>query len=132
MNTSGYSRIPVYDGEIDNIVGIVLAKNVLDFFVEGVLSDYLTAAIVTGATDDDDDESGEEDGSNAARNEENDDGVEEKVKTQEDTKADANDDDSGDEVEEEDDPFLKAIGGADKLLTGEAYQKALLEKAGEV
>lgn len=37
VRESGYSRIPVYDGEIDNIVGIVLAKNVLDFFVNGVL-----------------------------------------------------------------------------------------------
>ena len=82
--------------------------------------------------EEDNDESGEEDGSNAAENEKNDDDVEEKVGMQKDTKADANDDDSGDEVEEEDDPFLKAIGGADKLLTGEAYQKALLEKAGEV
>ena len=44
VRESGYSRIPVYDGEIDNIIGIVLAKNVLDFFVEGVLSDYVTAA----------------------------------------------------------------------------------------
>jgi len=35
----GYSLIPVYDGEIDNIVGIVLAKTVLDFFVKGVLVD---------------------------------------------------------------------------------------------
>ena len=33
VRESGYSRIPVYDGEIDNIVGIVLAKDVLDFFV---------------------------------------------------------------------------------------------------
>jgi len=39
VRESGYSRIPVYDGEIDNIVGIVLAKNVLDFFVNGVLVD---------------------------------------------------------------------------------------------
>jgi CBS domain containing-hemolysin-like protein len=31
VRESGYSRIPVYDGEIDNIVGIVLAKSVLDF-----------------------------------------------------------------------------------------------------
>ncbi len=37
VRESGYSRIPVYDGEIDNIVGIVLAKSVLDFFVQGVL-----------------------------------------------------------------------------------------------
>lgn len=29
--------LPVYDGEIDNIVGIVIAKSVLDFFVKGVL-----------------------------------------------------------------------------------------------
>ena len=28
--------------------------------------------------------------------------------------------------DDEDDPFLKAIGGADKLLTGEAYQRKLL------
>jgi CBS domain containing-hemolysin-like protein len=39
VRESGYSRIPVYDGEIDNIVGIVLAKSVLDFFVQGVLVD---------------------------------------------------------------------------------------------
>ncbi len=39
VRESGYSRIPVYDGEIDNIVGIVIAKSVLDFFVKGVLAD---------------------------------------------------------------------------------------------
>ena len=39
VRESGYSRIPVYDGEIDNIVGIVIAKSVLDFFVKGVLVD---------------------------------------------------------------------------------------------
>lgn len=39
VRKSGYSRIPVYDGEIDNIVGIVLAKSVLDFFVNGVLTE---------------------------------------------------------------------------------------------
>lgn len=39
VRESGYSRIPVYDGEIDNIVGIVLTKSVLDFFVKGVLVD---------------------------------------------------------------------------------------------
>jgi CBS domain containing-hemolysin-like protein len=39
VRESGYSRIPVYEGEIDNIVGIVLAKSVLDFFVSGVLID---------------------------------------------------------------------------------------------
>ncbi|CAB9509392.1 Putative DUF21 domain-containing protein At3g13070, chloroplastic [Seminavis robusta] len=39
VRESGYSRIPVYEGEIDNIVGMVIAKNVLDFFVEGVLID---------------------------------------------------------------------------------------------
>jgi putative hemolysin len=37
VRDSGYSRIPIYDGEIDNIVGIVLAKSVLDYFVQGVL-----------------------------------------------------------------------------------------------
>jgi len=37
VRESGYSRIPVYDGEIDNIVGIVLAKSVLDYFVRGVI-----------------------------------------------------------------------------------------------
>lgn len=30
------------------------------------------------------------------------------------------------EEEDDDDPFLKAVGGADKLLTGEAYQRKLL------
>lgn len=39
VRESGYSRIPVYEGEIDNIVGVVIAKSVLDFFVEGVLVD---------------------------------------------------------------------------------------------
>ncbi len=39
VRESGYSRIPVYDGEIDNIIGIVIAKSVLDFFVKGVLAD---------------------------------------------------------------------------------------------
>jgi len=38
VRESGYSRIPVYDGEIDNIIGIVLAKSVLDFFVRGVMT----------------------------------------------------------------------------------------------
>lgn len=38
VRESGYSRIPVYDGEIDNIVGIVLAKSVLDFFCERSVS----------------------------------------------------------------------------------------------
>lgn len=32
----------------------------------------------------------------------------------------------GDNDEEDDDPFLKAVGGADQLLTGEAYQRKLL------
>jgi hypothetical protein len=34
--------------------------------------------------------------------------------------------------EDEDDPFLKAIGGKEMLLTGEAYQKYLLQKRGEL
>lgn len=33
--------------------------------------------------------------------------------------------------DDEDDPFLKAIGGADKLLTGEAYQRKLLQEQKE-
>jgi hypothetical protein len=38
-------------------------------------------------------------------------------------------DDDPDQVElESDDPFLQAVGGADKVLTGEAYQKHLLEQ----
>ena len=36
IRQSGFSRIPVYDGEIDNIVGIVLAKDLIDFFVSGL------------------------------------------------------------------------------------------------
>jgi len=31
------TRIPVYEGEIDSIVGMFLAKSVLDFFVRGVM-----------------------------------------------------------------------------------------------
>lgn len=33
--------------------------------------------------------------------------------------------------DDEDDPFLKAIGGADKLLTGVAYQQKLLQQQKE-
>lgn len=47
VRESGYSRIPVYDGEIDNIVGIVLAKSVLDFFVNGVLVNEIDNAVDT-------------------------------------------------------------------------------------
>jgi len=36
IRESGYSRIPVYDGEIDNIVGIILAKDLIDYFVGGM------------------------------------------------------------------------------------------------
>eukprot|EP00560_Eucampia_antarctica_P006280 CAMPEP_0197824744 /NCGR_PEP_ID=MMETSP1437-20131217/1962_1 /TAXON_ID=49252 ORGANISM="Eucampia antarctica, Strain CCMP1452" /NCGR_SAMPLE_ID=MMETSP1437 /ASSEMBLY_ACC=CAM_ASM_001096 /LENGTH=696 /DNA_ID=CAMNT_0043424495 /DNA_START=248 /DNA_END=2338 /DNA_ORIENTATION=- len=39
IRESGFSRIPVYDGEIDNIVGIILAKSVLEFFIKGVVVD---------------------------------------------------------------------------------------------
>lgn len=69
---------------------------------------------------------------------------------QEEEADDTNDDDTNDEEEDvqsdpdeikddirkvlddcdEDDPFLVAIGGADKLLVGEAYQKMLLSKVG--
>lgn len=53
VRESGYSRIPVYDGEIDNIVGIVLAKDVLDFFVKGVLieDEYRGKGIIEEAKD---------------------------------------------------------------------------------
>jgi hypothetical protein len=37
-------------------------------------------------------------------------------------------DDYPDYGDDENDPFLKAIGGKDKLLTGEAYQRKLLEQ----
>ena len=37
--------------------------------------------------------------------------------------------DALEEGEDEQDPFLQAVGGADKLLTGEAYQNMLLERA---
>ena len=69
---------------------------------------------------------------------------------EQDEEEDTNDDDSNDEEADvhsdpdeikddirkvlddcdEDDPFLVAIGGADKLLVGEAYQKMLLSKVG--
>ena len=38
------------------------------------------------------------------------------------------DNENPDYGDDEDDPFLKAIGGADKLLTGEAYQRKLLQQ----
>ncbi|KAL3795716.1 hypothetical protein ACHAW5_004486 [Stephanodiscus triporus] len=54
VRESGYSRIPVYAGEIDNIVGIVLAKSVLDFFVKGVLVDGEYRRPTRGEEEDDD------------------------------------------------------------------------------
>jgi putative hemolysin len=36
---SGYSRIPIYDGSVDNVVGIVYAKDVLRHMREGALAD---------------------------------------------------------------------------------------------
>ena len=56
VRESGYSRIPVYAGEIDNIVGIVLAKSVLDFFVKGVLVDGEYRRPRGEEEDDDDDD----------------------------------------------------------------------------
>jgi len=37
-------------------------------------------------------------------------------------------DDSDEEDDDDDDPFLTAIGGRSKLLTGDAYQNMMLEK----
>ena len=31
VSESGYSRIPVYDDNIDNIIGMVLAKSLIDY-----------------------------------------------------------------------------------------------------
>ena len=39
-----------------------------------------------------------------------------------------NDDDDEEDDDQCNDPFLLAVGGADKLLTGQAYQQKLLEK----
>jgi hypothetical protein len=56
-------------------------------------------------------------------------------KAQKQDEDDDDDDKSGSDDESEseklgsmEDPFLKAVGGADKLLTGEAYQEMLLQK----
>ena len=54
VRESGYSRIPVYDGEIDNIVGIVLAKDVLDYFVSGVLVEEEASSGEVAVVDDND------------------------------------------------------------------------------
>lgn len=48
-----------------------------------------------------------------------------------DDKESVNDGDDNDDQykdDNDDDPFLQAVGGKDKLLTGEAYQKMMLEK----
>lgn len=74
VRESGYSRIPVYEGEIDNIVGVVIAKSVLDFFVEGVLvnesmqrkirkEDYMESSDSSG---DREDTNGDVDGDNGS------------------------------------------------------------------
>ena len=41
-------------------------------------------------------------------------------------------DDDTEEEEEDQDPLLQAVGGADKLLTGEAYQAHLLQKQQQI
>jgi CBS domain containing-hemolysin-like protein len=61
VRESGYSRIPVYDGEIDNIIGIVLAKSVLDFFVQGVLVDGSKPASASKGDDNSEDNNGDND-----------------------------------------------------------------------
>eukprot|EP00960_Hanusia_phi_P053384 762036-Hanusia_phi.AAC.3 len=45
VSESGYSRIPVYDDNIDNIIGMVLAKSLIDYldkpgWVEGIKHRY--------------------------------------------------------------------------------------------
>ncbi len=37
-------------------------------------------------------------------------------------------DDSDEDMSDTEDPFLQAVGGADKLLTGDAYQNMLLQR----
>lgn len=60
---------------------------------------------------------------------------EEEKKTNESSSDDEHDphdekEDSGDD--DDDDELVKAVGGADKLLTGEDYQKMLLDKRGKI
>ncbi len=45
INDSGHSRIPVFEGNIDNIIGVVYAKDLLNCPRDGSLRDYLRAAI---------------------------------------------------------------------------------------
>jgi Uncharacterized conserved protein (DUF2039) len=45
-----------------------------------------------------------------------------------DNRADSDDESDMYSDDDEDDPFLKAVGGSHKLMTGEAYQRALMEK----
>lgn len=47
VRDSGFSRIPVYENDVDNIVGLVLAKSVLDFFVNGIIVDEEDAELAT-------------------------------------------------------------------------------------
>lgn len=64
----------------------------------------------------------DQDGGDGEQQAEDDANVEEEVPdTTVEKESETNDD-------EEEDPFLKAVGGQDKLLTGEAYQKMMLER----
>lgn len=45
INETGHSRIPVYEGNIDNVVGIVYAKDLLNFRKDDKLRDFLRSAI---------------------------------------------------------------------------------------
>ena len=45
INETGHSRIPVYEGNIDNVVGIVYAKDLLNFRSDDKLRDFLRSAV---------------------------------------------------------------------------------------
>lgn len=46
VNATGHSRVPVYDEEIDNVVGVVNAKNLLDFVKDPEKMQTLEAVLV--------------------------------------------------------------------------------------
>ena len=62
---------------------------------------------------------------NRKRRDDEEDGADEGPEEDQSNESDFDDMDTDDD---ENDPFLKAVGGANKLLTGEAYQQSLLQK----
>lgn len=79
-------------------------------------------------SDDDSEEENSNDDDDCSYDQDQDEQNNEDVESVDEDLVEEGDNNYGDDDDEDEDPFLKAIGGKEKLLVGEAYQKMLLEK----